>query len=847
MLSHVAPAATTGFRTVTPDDAGAGTTPGAPRAAVGFGNGTAVPPTPLVRRVAVIPPAATPGPSHRPATNAALPDGGRTSASSAARQPGASSAGARPERDSEQPQTAGAARTGEPRPRVRAVPTGVGLTVARRPAAPVRRLAAVRPAPGAAPAPATPEPAGPPTTASVRGTGTATPEPTGPPTTAPVQRSATAARGRSPLSAPLGGLPPTAIPQPQPQPQPAAGGEAGTGTAPGPALPVLQRRTDDASAPHGDSRTAIGGRRAAAVTPDVHDGARGTAPGAPADARDRTAPGRGASGARVRGGLGAPLSALPPSADRPAATATGPASGGASSESSPGTPSVTAPSVTDLQRAPARRDGGATPAPAPSSPAGAPAGDAPLLGPADVQRRLATPAAPPAAPVAGSLDGPVGPLVTPPQAPGSARTATPDVAAPGSGPTTVPTPAPAVGPASGPVTGARADTARPVAVTASGSAHTPAAHGVPGTAAGPATATATRAGSRGALPLTVARSAVAAASRTVPLLAGRPLTLSTRAPEGAEPRATAPSRGRPVVAARWPSTPADAPGDTTRPAEPPARREDAGRTSGRMESPVQRSTAGASAPAPAWTAGPAAHPPPLTAHQTSHVAPHPVPSTPHRTSHVAPHPAHHRSNAPAVPYVQRVAADAVPPHVPGAGPRAGGPSDGAPRLPDAVRGVPVVRPAPPGASAAGAPVAVPAHPLPVTTPQTPPLADRPPPAPVWPAPVARARVAVPGTAAPVQRDATGAAGSVRGVPAKETPARGRPRSASTGSLPSSAPAPAATGAGKAAARRPESLPPEAGLDLDDLARRLIDPVARLLRAELRRGRERTGRPYDGRR
>ncbi|MEG3628136.1 hypothetical protein [Streptomyces poriticola] len=37
---------------------------------------------------------------------------------------------------------------------------------------------------------------------------------------------------------------------------------------------------------------------------------------------------------------------------------------------------------------------------------------------------------------------------------------------------------------------------------------------------------------------------------------------------------------------------------------------------------------------------------------------------------------------------------------------------------------------------------------------------------------------------------------------------------------------------------------DAGLDLDDLARRLIDPVARLLRTELRRGRERTGRPYD---
>ncbi|WP_277347721.1 hypothetical protein [Streptomyces barkulensis] len=43
------------------------------------------------------------------------------------------------------------------------------------------------------------------------------------------------------------------------------------------------------------------------------------------------------------------------------------------------------------------------------------------------------------------------------------------------------------------------------------------------------------------------------------------------------------------------------------------------------------------------------------------------------------------------------------------------------------------------------------------------------------------------------------------------------------------------------------MPQDPGLDLDDLARRLLDPMARLLRTELRRGRERTGRPYDGRR
>ncbi|MFF2012406.1 hypothetical protein ACFVWY_25445 [Streptomyces sp. NPDC058195] len=38
-----------------------------------------------------------------------------------------------------------------------------------------------------------------------------------------------------------------------------------------------------------------------------------------------------------------------------------------------------------------------------------------------------------------------------------------------------------------------------------------------------------------------------------------------------------------------------------------------------------------------------------------------------------------------------------------------------------------------------------------------------------------------------------------------------------------------------------------GADIEELARRLIDPVSRLIRADLRRGRERTGRLYDGRR
>lgn len=56
----------------------------------------------------------------------------------------------------------------------------------------------------------------------------------------------------------------------------------------------------------------------------------------------------------------------------------------------------------------------------------------------------------------------------------------------------------------------------------------------------------------------------------------------------------------------------------------------------------------------------------------------------------------------------------------------------------------------------------------------------------------------------------------------------------------------APAAGPNAPRTPQ--PNEAaGVDIEELARRLLDPVSRLLRADLRRGRERSGRPYDGRR
>ena len=52
--------------------------------------------------------------------------------------------------------------------------------------------------------------------------------------------------------------------------------------------------------------------------------------------------------------------------------------------------------------------------------------------------------------------------------------------------------------------------------------------------------------------------------------------------------------------------------------------------------------------------------------------------------------------------------------------------------------------------------------------------------------------------------------------------------------------------GSAAAETPAANQ-AAGIDIEELARRLLDPVGRLLRADMRRGRERAGRLYDGRR
>ncbi|MEU8697585.1 hypothetical protein AB0C61_07815 [Streptomyces sp. NPDC048680] len=142
----------------------------------------------------------------------------------------------------------------------------------------------------------------------------------------------------------------------------------------------------------------------------------------------------------------------------------------------------------------------------------------------------------------------------------------------------------------------------------------------------------------------------------------------------------------------------------------------------------------------------------------------------------------------------------------------------------------------------------------MTAPQAQALAGRPPVTPALaPAtrtvPAVRPRTVPTGPAAalggtgraapPVQRDVTGTgegAGDVsvsKGVPAAKAETEQRSAAASA--------APGRGAAGHA------GIPQGTGAELDELARRLLDPMARLLRTELRRGRDRTGRPYDGRR
>ncbi|MFD4862224.1 hypothetical protein [Streptomyces atratus] len=98
-----------------------------------------------------------------------------------------------------------------------------------------------------------------------------------------------------------------------------------------------------------------------------------------------------------------------------------------------------------------------------------------------------------------------------------------------------------------------------------------------------------------------------------------------------------------------------------------------------------------------------------------------------------------------------------------------------------------------------------------------------------PAPAAGAGV----LAAEVLQRAAADAG-ITGVPVRAAPVKPAEPSGRTGSAASATADPPVTNR-------------VTGADIEELARRLLDPVSRLIRADMRRGRERTGRLYDGRR
>ncbi|WP_416485099.1 hypothetical protein [Streptomyces sp. CL12] len=454
--------------------------------------------------------------------------------------------------------------------------------------------------------------------------------------------------------------------RPATAPRPAAAAEP----TPGPVLPVVQRQTD-ASALPGPS-TAPTTRPGSSTAPTTRPGAAGPAASegpAPSRRTERTGP----SGARARGGLGAPLSALPPTADP-----RGPVGAGGR------------PAQPYVQRMAAGQEA-------------LRASMAPLLGTAatDVPASMSNSPAPTPTSAPSEGPAPATPLVTRAVAqPGPSATGAPGVVQRAAS-TEPAKPGPTQpGPAQ---PARRTNTPRPVVV---------------------------------ARALAEPRRTVRGTARS--LLSARPLTLNTRAPEGMPRPPHADSPGAPakppVVAASWRREPAPEAVQPAAPGAPPVQRVVSMRPRlpvVRPDTTVQRAAAGAALPLTEAQA------PPLQA------APSPASLTP-----------------------------------PGGLP------------------VPVVRMA----------------------------------RPVAPTPVVPGGVQVD----VVQRDAKEAAGGKSG--------RNRPRSASA-----PASSPASFSSSGTTADKKETAPQDPGVDLEDLARRLLDPLARLLRADMRRGRERAGRPYDGRR
>ncbi|MFF2324777.1 MULTISPECIES: hypothetical protein [unclassified Streptomyces] len=737
------------------------------------------------------------------------------------------------------------------RPRRTAPP----LIVARRPAIPLRHITGIPPA--AAVAPATPV-----TGAAARQP--APDRPSGPDQAIPAvppHRAAdrpAAETVRPALGSPLRELPAGAAPL-----GPAAqGGAVPTGPQGHQAagMPVVQRQAPDAAAPSVSAPSTEGARPSArqqptaeaqgpktATTPRLpspnpsapestprqeppsgperrqHPGARRPSePSAPPEAARPGQPDRPGSHARTRGGIGLPLPSLPPTArvrnDAPllgdrrrAQPGTTDARRGGTSAGEPVVPPpATLPPATPVN---ATSVNAPSPMPVRSTPVPAPAASVPR--PDTVQRAADSSGTPASGPT-----------------PSAAR---PQAVQRAVGTTGTPAAAPSPAAPAGPVRVRRIATERE-------------GRGAPGRITG-----------SGTQPPTVQR------SRT--LLAGRALTVRTGSGEGFS-GPTAAATARPVVAATWRRDVRQPGSGASEPGSP-------------GPGPAAHPTASGAAARPT-TPHPGARPAePVSPRLTRASGSGPAPRRPSRDGTVQrspqdnPTPGIARNTMPAGP-----AAAGAPGRGPGAG-RAGGgppaddsslrlvrrsahegaavPPSPAPRqdpsapsassfkepVPSAAPSVPVVRPHP-SASARPGVAAVPVQRM--AMPVVPESAG-----PAVTAPVAgdgaapgappRLAVRVPqrapapasGTGGPadtartVQRRAADA--GIAGVPVKAAPAKPAAPSARTGPADSEAPATSRIN----------------GADIEELARRLLDPVSRLIRADLRRGRERAGRLYDGRR
>ncbi|SDP93539.1 syndecan 1 [Lentzea jiangxiensis] len=236
---------------------------------------------------------------------------------------------------------------------------------------------------------------------------------------------------------------------------------------------------------------------------------------------------------------------------------------------------------------------------------------------------------------------------------------------------------------------------------------------------------------------------------------------------------------------------------------------------------VQRSTAGTSgrtsAPTSTWTSAPA----PAPASTSALAATSTPASTWASTSAPAPHSASAQAavaNAASRPQPVSAPVSARPVTAPAAGPavRVQRRTDASPRRETGA--TPVVHPTPPRPLDSGQKLPPIAHPHPNGAPQ-----------------------ALGGVRTPAQPGVKQVAVQRRDAGVSEPPHKPAPRAA--GRPGTAAGQPGTAGRPLTGERGDDGKP----LDLEELARRLLDPLGRLLRAELREGRERTGRLHDRRR